>query len=171
MMLVVADASVLIHLSRIGRFRLLESLYERVVICPGVYAEVVERGWRLPGSIETEGAVNEGWMRVVDVADKRKARRTAKEQGIQMANAETIQLALEIKPSLLLANEEVRSLAEEAGLKIRGCLGILIEGARKRLTSVPEARRGVEELRASGYRVSDEILKAFYSILEGLEER
>jgi len=171
-MLVVADASVLIHLSRIRRFHLLESLYERVAICPSVYAEVVERGWRLPGSMETERAVNEGWMRVVDVMDKRKARRTAKEQGIQMANAETIQLALEIKPSLVLANEEeVRSLAEEAGLKIRGCLGILIEGARKKLISVPEARRGVEEIRASGYRVSDEILKAFYSILEGLEER
>ena len=45
MMRVVSDASVLIHLGRIGYFRLLKDLYGEVVIATGVYSEVVERGW------------------------------------------------------------------------------------------------------------------------------
>lgn len=59
-MLVVVDASVIIHLSRIGRFQLIKSLYGSAVVSPGVYQEVVEKGWGLPGSLETEKAVNEG---------------------------------------------------------------------------------------------------------------
>ena len=47
MMRVVSDASVLIHLARIGYFRLLKDLYGEVVIATGVYSEVVERGWGL----------------------------------------------------------------------------------------------------------------------------
>ena len=171
-MFVVADASVLIHLSRIGCFHLLKSLYGDVVICPSVYVEVVERGWGLPGSVEIERAVHEGWMKVVDIVDKRKAGETAREHNIQVANAETVQLAQEAKPDFVLANEEeVRSLAQGFGLRIRGCLGVLVEAARRKLISVLEARDKGEELRASGYRMSNEILKSFYVALKSLEER
>ena len=67
---VVADASVLIHLSRIGRFELLRQLYETIVIPKGVYTEVVEVGWSLPGSVETERGIKEGWIKVVSVGDR-----------------------------------------------------------------------------------------------------
>lgn len=67
---VVADASVLIHLSRIGRFHLLKNVYNEISITSSVFAEVVEKGWGLAGSIETERAVHEGWIKVVDVVDK-----------------------------------------------------------------------------------------------------
>jgi len=172
-MLVVADASVLIHLSRIGRFQLIKSLYGSAVISSGVYQEVVEKGWGLPGSLETEKAVNEGWIKVMSVMNKKKVRELAREFGIQIANAETIRLALEVRPDFVLADEEeIRRLAEEeGGFKIRGCLGILIDGARKGLLSVSEARSGAKRLRASGYRISREILKNFYALLKRLEER
>ena len=171
-MLVVVDASVLIHLSRIGRFQLIKSLYGSAVVSPGVYQEVVEKGWGLPGSSETEKAVNEGWIKIMSVANRKKVRELAREFGIQIANAETIQLALEVRPDFVLADEEeIRRLAEEGHFKIRGCLGILIDGARKGLLSVSEARRGAEKLRASGYRISREILKSFYALLKRLEER
>ena len=171
-MLVVVDASVLIHLSRIGRFQLIRSLYDSAVVSPGVYQEVVEKGWGLPGSSETEKGVNEGWIKVVNVADRKKVRELAKEFRIQISNAETVQLAQEVRPDFVLADEEeIRRLAEESGFKIRGCLGILIDAARKGLLLASEARRGAEKLRDSGYRVSREILKTFYSVLKGLEER
>ena len=170
-MVVVVDASVLIHLSRIGRFHLIKSLYEDIAICQSVYGEVVERGWGLPGSLETDRAAHEGWIRVLDVVNKWKTREIAKEYGIQIANAETVQLAREINPDFVLADEEeIRRLVEEDGLKIRGCLGILIDGVRKKLIPISEAKKGVEELRTSGYRISNAILKAFHEILEGLEE-
>jgi len=171
-MRVVVDASILIHLSRIGRFHLIKSLYGNAVISSSVYEEVVEKGWGLPGSLETEKAIHDGWIKVMSAANKWKVRELAKKFRIQMANAETVQLALEVKPDFVLADEEeIRRLAEENGHKIRGCLGILIDGVRNGFISASEAKSGVKELRTSGYRVSREILKAFYALLKGLEER
>ena len=171
-MQVVVDASVLIHLSRIGRFHLIKLLFGNAVISPSVFEEVVEKGWGLPGASETEKAVDDGWIKVVGVINKWKARELARKFKIQTANAETVQLALELKPEFVLADEEeIRRLADEAGIKIRGCLGILIDAVRNGFISVSEAKAAVEELRGSGYRMSGEILKNFFAIIEGLEER
>jgi len=42
---------------------------------------------------------------------------------------------------------------------------------RNGFISVSEAKAAVEELRVSGYRMSGEILKNFFAIIEGLEGR
>lgn len=129
-------------------------------------------GWGLPGSLETEKAVDDGWIKVASVANRWKVRELAKKFKIQIANAETVQLALEQKPDFVLADEqEIRRLAEENGLRVRGCLGILIEGVRNGFVSVSEAEGLVEELGTSGYRVSREILKTFHALLKGLVKR
>jgi len=52
---VIADASILIHLSRIGRFHLLKNVYNQINITSSIFGEVVEKGWGLAGSIETKG--------------------------------------------------------------------------------------------------------------------
>lgn len=170
MFTVVADASVLIHLSRIGRFHLLKNVYSEISITSSVFAEVVEKGWGLAGSIETERAVYEGWIKIVDVVDKWKARETAVTRRIHLANAETVQLARETKASVLLADEEeVRELAAEFGLEVRGCLGLLIEAVRRRVISAKEAKQDAKRLIEEGYRISEEVLKEFYKMLE-LEE-
>jgi len=59
--------------------------------------EVVERGWGLAGSLETERATREGWIKVLDVVDKWKAREMATMHGVHLANAETVQLARELR--------------------------------------------------------------------------
>jgi len=64
---IVADASILIHLSRIGRFHLLKDVYNQITITSSVFMEVLERGWGLAGSLETERAMREGWIKVLDV--------------------------------------------------------------------------------------------------------
>jgi predicted nucleic acid-binding protein len=168
--IVVADASVLIHLARIGRFHLLRTVYDQICIASSVFAEVVEKGWGLAGSIETERAVREGWIKVLDVVDKWKVREMAATHRIHLANAETVQLAREAKASVLLADEEeVRELAIEFGLEVRGCLGLLVEAARRELMSVKEAKKDAERLIEEGYRISEEVLKEFYIML-GSEE-
>jgi len=167
---VVADASVLIHLSRIGRFHLLRNVYGQVSVTSSVFSEVVEKGWGLAGSIETERAVHEGWINVFDVIDKWKARDMAVAHKIHLANAETVQLAREVKAGILLADEEeVRGLAAEFGLEVRGCLGLLAEASRRGMISVKEAKQDAERLIKEGYRISEEVLKEFYTVL-GLEE-
>ena len=168
-MTIVSDASILIHLSRIGRFHLLKGLYDQIAVASSVFSEVVERGWGLAGSLETDRAVREGWMRVLDVVDRWKAREMAVGRRIHLANAETVQLARESKADVLLADEEeVRELAAEFGLEVRGCLGLLAEAASVRLIAVGEAERDVRRLVEEGYRVSEEVLRAFYKLLEEL---
>ena len=170
-MTIVSDASILIHLSRIGRFHLLKGLYDQIAVASSVFSEVVERGWGLAGSLETDRAVREGWMRVLDVVDRWKARELAVGRRIHLANAETVQLARESKADVLLADEEeVRELATEFGLEVRGCLGLLAEAARARLIAVGEAERDARRLVEEGYRVSEEVLRAFYKLLEELGE-
>ena len=168
-MTIVSDASILIHLSRIGRFHLLKGLYDQIAVASSVFSEVVERGWGLAGSLETDRAVREGWMRVLDVVDRWKAREMAVGRRIHLANAETVQLARESKADVLLADEEeVRELAAEFGLEVRGCLGLLAEAAGGRLIAVGEAERDARRLVEEGYRVSEEVLRAFYKLLEEL---
>jgi hypothetical protein len=47
---------------------------------------------------------------------------------------------------------EVRELAAEFGLEVRGCLGLLAEAARRELISVKEAKRDAKRLIEEGSR-------------------
>ncbi|MCW7074419.1 MAG: hypothetical protein OCU24_01020 [Candidatus Methanospirare jalkutatii] len=101
----VSDASVLIHLSAIGRFHLLMDLFQEIVIPEGVYEEVVVEGWGLPGSLETAEAIRSGFIAVKRVIDKEEVR-ISYEYGISVSNAEVIQLAKEMNAEVVLADEE-----------------------------------------------------------------
>lgn len=170
-MTIVADASILIHLSRIGRFHLLSDIYNQIVVASSVFREVVETGWGLAGSLETERAVSDGWIEVVDVVDRWKAREMATTQGINLANAETVQIAREVKAATLLANEEeVRELASEFDIEVTGCLGLLIEAVKRKYITVKEARQDAERLVREGYRISEEVLKEFHILLGSVDK-
>ena len=150
---------------------MLRDLYGEVAVAHSVFVEVVERGWGLAGSLETERAVHEGWIKVLDVIDKWKAREMAVRRGIQLANSETVQLAREVKATTLLADEEeVRELARQFGIEVKGCLGLLIEGVRRKLLTVKDAERDAKRLVEHGYRASGEVLSEFHELLS-LEER
>jgi len=120
----------------------------------------------LAGSLETERAMREGWIKVLNVVDKWKAREMATMHGVHLANAETVQLAREVKATTLLANEEeVRGLADQFGIEVRGCLGLLLEAVKRKLITIKEAMGDAERLMEEGYRVSEEVLKEFYALL------
>ncbi|MEM2922707.1 MAG: DUF3368 domain-containing protein, partial [Candidatus Bathyarchaeia archaeon] len=163
---VISDSSVLIHLARVGCFRLLKDLYEELAIATGVYVEVVERGWGFPGSCETEKGVKEGWLKVRTVFNKERIMDLIRRHGISLGNAETVQLALEYKAELALADEaEVRELLEEYGVRVRGCIGVLIEAARRGVISTKEAEKAIGRLAETGYRISDNVLNEAYRLL------
>ena len=146
---------------------MLKNVYNQISVTSSVFTEVAEKGWGLAGSIETERAVREGWIKVLDVVDKWKAREMAVTRGIHLANAETVPLAREAKASILLANEEeVRELAGQFGIKVRGCLGLLIDAVKRNLITVNGAREDAERLVEEGYRVSEEVLKEFLTLLQ-----
>jgi hypothetical protein len=159
-MKVIADASILIHLSAIGRFYLLKEFFEEITIPEGVYREVVVEGWGLSGSLETSEAVKDNVLKVKQVIDKEKVREISEEYRISTSNAEVIQLAKEMNAKVVLANEEeVRGLAESTGFKVRGCLGLLMEAVKDRIISPSQAIQDIDNLVKSGYRISDDIIR------------
>lgn len=166
MMQVISDASVLIHLARAKSFVLLKNLYEKLVIATGVYLEVVERGWGLPGSFETENAIEENWLEVRSVSDKAKILNFIHNHKISLGNAETVQLAIESGAELVLADEvEVRGLLEHHNIKVRGCIGAVIEAARKGRIDTAEAKKLIRRLVETGYRIDDKVLNLAYRLL------
>jgi predicted nucleic acid-binding protein len=156
---VIADASILIHLSAIGRFYLLRELFQGVTIPEGVYAEVVIEGWGLSGSLETAEAIRGGFITLNPVMDKEKVKEISQRYKVSISNAEVIQLATEVNAEIVLADEEeVREAAEVAGFRVRGCLGILIGAVKNEILSSRQAIRDVDNLVKTGYRVNDDII-------------
>lgn len=137
-----------------------------LAIATGVYLEVVERGWGFPGSFETEKAMKEDWLKVRKVSDKDRAMDFMRRYGISLGNAETVQLAIEDKAELALADEaEVRELLEEHSVNVRGSIGVLIEAAKRGIISAEEAKKAIRRLVDTGYRVSDNVLNEAYRLL------
>jgi uncharacterized protein len=123
---VVSNSRPLINLAEVGRFSLLKDLFQRVLIPRGVFEEVVVRGAGQPGSKETRSArwISRGKLKQPDIANILMAE-------LDRGEAEAIALALQGKADWLLIDERKgRRFAQQAGLKVKGTLGILIEGVR-----------------------------------------
>jgi len=169
---IVADSSVLIHLSRIGMFHLLRSLYEKLIIPRAVHREVVEEGRGRPGSSEVEDATKSGWINVKGVCDEEAVRTLMETHGLHLGDAEVVRLALEIRAKLVLVDElRIRKVLGNRGVKVRGCMGILVEAAERCLISPNEAECAIEKLVRTGYRVCSKLIRKVRSLLRELARR
>lgn len=118
-MLVVADSSPLIYLSRVGRLDLLAALYGTVVVPARVWAEVVEAR---PGARGVTELANAPWLKV----DRRVL--PADDLGLDPGETAAILLAEALGAELLLIDERAgREVARARGIGIRGTLGALVQ--------------------------------------------
>ena len=148
----VADASPLINLARVGRFDLLTIFYNRVVIPEAVYNEVVVQEEGRDSSREVQAA---DWIEVQIPQDELAVRALTTELGRGEASA--IILAQECHAHLLLIDEiRGRRVAQQLGLKkVRGTLGILARAKREGYIS--NLKRDLNLLRARGTWLSQEL--------------
>jgi uncharacterized protein len=126
-MKVVSNSGPLINLAKVGQFTLLRDLFQYIMIPPTVFEEVVVRGGGQPGAGETNTAqwITRGMLEQSDVADILTAE-------LDRGEAEAIALALQEKVDWLLIDERVgRRFAQQVGLKVKGTLGVLLEGVRR----------------------------------------
>ena len=153
-MRVVSDSSPLITLAKIGRLELLPRLYQTITITPEVYAEVVVSGAGLAGSSQIAAAK---W---VDVKPARKTANLAAQQrfGLGIGELSTIFLSQEWKADVVLIDDsKARKVAQEEGLRVLGCVGVLEDAfSLKLLSDLPEAYR---QLLVSGAYVDRQILE------------
>ena len=149
---IVADASPLIGLARIGRLELLRSLFDATILPPTVYAECV-RAPDKPGATAIAKAVDDGWLVVRELS---KPVVSGLSIGLGRGESDAIALAVELGCLILLDDKLGRGAARAAGLSVIGTGGLLL--AAKARSLVPSVSPLLDQLHAVGYHLSDELV-------------
>lgn len=141
----VSNTSPLLNLAIIDRLSLLRQQFGLIQIPTAVLAEL-RVNELLPGSLLLREAIEDGWIEVLEVSDRRLVQLLR--QNLDPGEAEAIALAVELEPDWTLLDErEGRKAARALDLKITGVVGILLRGWREgELLSVAEA---IAQLRSS----------------------
>ena len=149
--MIVSDSSPLISLAIIGKLDLLEKLYKEIVVPSAVYQEVTEK----------EKPFSKELRRFLSNRSKQIVNRLAVEvliSDIGIGESETIILALEEKPDLVLIDDlKARKFAKMYGLEIIGTMGILLEAKKNGL--VTEIKPLISELLLNGIRIGNRIIE------------
>jgi predicted nucleic acid-binding protein len=160
-MLVVSNTSPIANLAFINRLDLLRDQFDRLWIPEAVRAELDH----IPdpaAKVAIEQASQAGWMKSRPIENLPLAAVLGNE--LDRGEAEAIALSIEMKADLLLIDErEGRIVARQAGLRVRGVLGILLRA--KATGKIPSIRTEIEALRnRAGFfvapRLEAEILRS-----------
>jgi predicted nucleic acid-binding protein len=151
---VIADASPLIALARVGGLDWLPALFGEVLVTEVVLAEVLTG--RFPESeAPLAAAVQAGWLRVVASVP------SDPELGaLDEGEAASIRLALASGPRVLLLIDERagRAVARELGLQLAGTAAVI--GLAHQRGLIPSARAVFTELHASDFRIAPDVIQA-----------
>lgn len=154
-MTVVSDSSPLITLARIGQLALLPKLYCRIVITPQVYREVVIDGAGLAGSAEIPAST---WIDVQAIVGREGMAAIQGTSSLGAGELSVILLAEELNANLVLIDEvKARRAAQQRGLAVLGCVGILEDAFGMRL--LPDLRQAYRQMLKSGAYIDPRILE------------
>lgn len=137
---IISDASPLVHLSAIGRFDLLQSLYTALLIPPAVWSEVTVAGKGRLGAAELSTAINMGWIEVKPPSADALAHQALR--GLDLGEREALALALDKAQFVLLDELRGRAAARRIGVIAIGTLGVLVEAKRRGESGVSARRTG-----------------------------
>lgn len=153
-MLVVSNTSPLTNLAAIDRFQLLRDLFGEIHIAEGVWQELNAGSRPQMGSREVDAA---DWVHRHTAANRPFI--DALRRDLDLGEAETVALALELKADLVLMDErEGRHAAARLGLEPLGVLGILLRAKKKGFLN--EIRPEVDALRQrAGFYVGDRLYR------------
>lgn len=150
--LIVADASALIVLAKIGRLNLLRVQYGTIVIGPVLEKEVVTAGrlQRADGMGEIEQALARRWLRIVNLtaSERRHAANLRKNGNLDAGEAEALSIASGRHLRVVVDDKEARHAAEALGLSYIGTIGVLLEAHREGHLTQEEAEDTIVNLTA-----------------------
>lgn len=165
-----ADATPLIHLSRVGRLGLLRGLFGSVIVPREVYREVVVTGRALgrADALVMDEAVGD-WIEVREPDEGQERRIEALLEGVPLGRgeAECIVMARDGDLPVVLDDVVAVKTARRLGVKTYWTTSIVLLAVARHLLTKEEGREIVEELVRSGLRIRPEVLLA---ILERLGE-
>jgi uncharacterized protein len=147
--LVVADSSPLIYLSRVGVLHVLVDLFEEVVVPQAVWDEIVTRRPDAPGADALRHAT---WIRVAENPA------TDVNLGLDAGETAAILLAEISRADLLLIDERVgRSIARRRSVEVRGTLGVLVLARQSDV--LPAVKPVLDALVAEGFRIAPTLVR------------
>ena len=152
--IVIADASPLIALARVGGLSWLQQLFTEVMVTDVVFAEVLTG--RYP---DTEAPIRQalaaGWLKTVAIANTDPAL-----PDLDEGEASSIRLALSRNgPALLLIDERSgRAVAQGLGLSVAGTAAVI--GLARQRGLIPSARQVFAALHASDFRIAPAVIQA-----------
>lgn len=160
----ISDSSILIHTARIGRLDILKAFYEKILITPAVWKEVVEEGENRPGALEVKEASSSGWIEVMSPVNESVVQLLERE--LHKGEAETIALAIEQHPVVVFLDEsEARRVANLYKLPMTGTIGILIRA--KYESKIVSLREELDKLRnEAGFWIDDELFRRALTVAE-----
>ena len=152
--IVLADASPLIALARVGGLPWLRKLYKTVSITKAVRDEAT-RARELPGAIAVLAALKQRWIRVL-----RKEWSEPALPRLDTGEASTLRAALALGTGalVLLDDLEARREAQRLGILITGTAGIVVQARQAGL--IPAARPVFSRLADEGFHLGDDLLRA-----------
>ena len=165
--MIVADASPLIHLARIGRLALLERLYGSVVVPRTVWAEVARVSASHPEASALERA-SEAWLEVRDLSRREEKASEALGRRARLAAGEREAIVLADALRVPFATDDALAVrvARSRGLETRWTTAIIAEAFRRGILDRGAARDAVEDLVHSGLWISPTILVRILAALE-----
>jgi predicted nucleic acid-binding protein len=152
--IVVADSSPLIVLTKIGCFGLLERLYPRLHISQEVYDEIVVAGVGMPGASQV---AKSDWIEVRPIDNANLIAASLKHR-LGLGELSTVLLGKELRADIALMDDlRARRLAKNNGLEVRGTVGVLeLLYGKSHLTDL---RKAFQDLLANGVYVARELLE------------
>ncbi len=148
-MTVISDSTPLIHLSSVADLPLLRDLFGAITIPDAVFHEVVTAGRGRPGSREVEAAAG-SWIKVEKRVPTASTAQIMQQQKLQLGEAQSIELGLELKGELLLLDEQrAVEFARYAGLAIMRTGTVYAVAKRSGLIDSVGSR--LDALRAAGF--------------------
>jgi len=153
-LIIVSNTSPLTNLAAIHQFQLLHRLYGQIYIAEGVLAELNAFGKAWPGSKEVSTA---SW--IVSQKVQNQGLVTALRRDLDIGEAETIALALELKADLVFLDErDGRYAAQRLGLEVIGVIGILLEAKSK--GQIESLKPNLDNLRQlAGFYIHDSLFQ------------
>jgi uncharacterized protein len=121
--IVVADASPLVILTKLECFHLLRKLFPRVYISTEVNHEVTVAGAGMPGASEVASA---DWIEVRNLQNQADLPPAQEKYALGAGELSTILLGKELRADVVLLDDhQARKLATAGGLHVRGSVGLL----------------------------------------------
>jgi predicted nucleic acid-binding protein len=152
----IADATVLIYVARLGELRLLDELFDAVVVPTPVYEETVERGQDegYPDAMRIEDATDsflETHSIDGDVADR--AMRVRKTANLGAGETAAIALAAEQDARCLTDDHAARRTAQSLDIAVGGTIYVLLRALERDMLSFQEFEHRLTALDDAGFHM------------------